>query len=189
MYSSQQPMWIKIVFPILHLGKQRLREVKPFPRVSQPGLKPRNPEFKARALPAELSPPLRTSWETLKIYLLTKYVRKFDWFCRSFSTPHKNTNSIRQVCPLLTLLLLTVMVATSQEGLNKSLLHQQMNERPKWISSGTRLLAPVFLRSFPITPLPPLPHSLTAPYCRACFRFFVGPEVRGTGVWIHRTTC
>ena len=85
MYSSQQPMWIKIVFPILHLEKQRLREVKPFPRVSQPGLKPRNPEFKARALPAELSPPLRTSWETLKIYLLTKYVRKFDFVAHS---PH-----------------------------------------------------------------------------------------------------
>lgn len=113
MYSSQQPMWINIIFPILHPEKRRLREVKPFPRVSQPGLKPRNPDFKAPALPAELSPPLQTSWETL----LTKYVRKFNWFCRSFSTPHKNTNSIRQVCPLFTLLLLTVMVATSQEGL------------------------------------------------------------------------
>lgn len=42
MYSSQQPMWIEIIFPILHLEKRRLREVKPLPEShsqdSNPGI-------------------------------------------------------------------------------------------------------------------------------------------------------
>lgn len=137
-------------------------------------------DVKAPALPAELSLPTDILGDSL-----TKYVRKFDWFCRSFSTPHKNTNSIRQVCPLLTLLLLTVMAATSQEGwINLCCINTWMNDqRDQQRDSG--LLAPAFFCSFFHHASATPPTLTNSPILPCLFQvLLVGPEVRGTEFWV-----
>lgn len=159
-------------------GSERLHH---FPRVTQPGPKPRNPDFKDLALPAILYPPPQMSCETL----LQNTYRNAIYFVDLSPYPTRIQSPWRRYVSIFCLLPHSpapTIVPSSQKGLNKCMLNEWMNKRSE-LAVGLVFWLLVFC-SLPIVPLPPLAHSQTAPYNHAHSRFFVGPEVRGTRVWI-----